>query len=271
MMKILRSYFMNNITYRIATILFCLGLYSCNSDGNRDLIKNNDLIKNWNSYPMPSNADTLRKYDYSPKEWTVFIKNDQVHVTTALATNDQLKLPINIEQEADSKTKISFLSVDDGYLIGFYRGEWGGHLKWFSKDGKHNYLISDDEIVQFIKRDGKNYAIQGLAHMTISEGSIINIEKNNGKWGAKEYLKLPTAPDAIAIDRNNNFIIITSKSLLKVGTDSKIVTLKEKGIWYNQLYTNSMVIKDDVIYAGMRAGVYKYNLLNNKEAWLLPY
>jgi hypothetical protein len=166
--------------------------------------------------------------------------------------------------------KISMLKVDDGYLVGFYRGEWGGSLFWFSKDGKKYYQISDDELVQFIKRNGKNYAIQGLAHLGMSEGGVIKIEKINGKWKSKEYLKLPTAPDAIALD-NDDFIIVTSKSLLKVDNNIKISVLIDRAVWYNGLYPNSIVVKKNIVYAGMRAGVFKYNLTTNKQNWLLNY
>jgi len=248
---------------RIFIILICLSCFSCHAQVDKS------LIDNWKSYAIPTNQDTLRKYNYSQNEWSVFIKDNKVHVTKNRLYHDPSIVPFKIN--SDEKDRLSILKVEDGYLIGFYRGEWGGHLDYFSKNGKDHYLISGDEIVQFIKKDSKIFAIQGLAHMGMSEGSIIKITKENGKWTSKEYLKLPTAPDAIGLDRNKNFIVITSKSLLKVDSNAKINVLIEQGIWYARLYTNSIVIKDDIVYAGMRAGVYKYNLQTGRQEWLLPY
>jgi outer membrane protein assembly factor BamB len=88
----------------------------------------------------------------------------------------------------------------------------------------------------------------------------------------RDYLKLSTAPEAVAIDDHDNFIIITSKSLLKVDNNAKTSTLINTGIWWHAaLNTNSLIIKNSIVYAGMRAGVYEYDMNVGKEYWLLPY
>ena len=255
----------------ISTILICILWSVCYSQENKN------LIKNWQSYTIPTNQDTLRKYNYSNAEWAVSLRNDSIYAGKYIERSgyDLSKLPFKINPDTKEKKemygKISLLKVEDGYLVGFYHGEWGGSLFWFSSDGKKYYKISNDEIVQFITRDGRNYAIQGLAHLSMSEGSIILIGNEKGKRTSGEFLKLPTAPDAIALDNHHDFIVITSKSLLRIDGNNKISILIDRGIWYDGLYTNSMVIKDNIIYAGMRAGVFKYNLSTGQQNWLLPY
>ena len=193
-----------------------------------------------------------------------------VHVNKSRPFHDESIVPFKIN--TDEKEQLSALKVEDGFLVGFYRGEWGGHLDWYSKNGDNHYKISDDEIVQFIKRGDKIYAIQGLDHMSISAGSIFTIEKTDGRWTAGQYLKLPSEPRSIALDLSNNFFVITNKSLLKIDTGRKIITLVKNGFWHSTFYSNaiSAAIKDSVVYVGMRAGVYKYNLLTGKQEWLLP-
>jgi len=105
----------------------------------------------------------------------------------------------------------------------------------------------------------------------MSEGSIINFEKENGKWVVQEYLKLPKAPYCFNLDSKKNFIILTSNNLIEVDMNKNIKTIVDAGVWTNGLYPNSLVIKDDIVYSGMRAGVYKFNLSNGKQEWLLPY
>ena len=53
-------------------------LFSCSSCYSQE---NMGLIKNWHSYPIQTKDDSVVKYNYSPKEWTVFIKNDEVFAT----------------------------------------------------------------------------------------------------------------------------------------------------------------------------------------------
>ena len=250
---------------RIVIIIICISCSSCYSNVDKS------LIDNWKSYSIPTSPDTLRNYYYSPNEWRVFIKDNKVHVAKNQSFDDKSLVPFKISH--DGKEVLSALQVDDGYLIGFNRGEWGGHLDWFSKDGKVSYEISGDEIVQFIKRKGKNYAIQGLAHLTMSTGSILIIEKENGKWVSKEYLKLPVAPNSIGLGVGDDFFIITNESLLKIDGNRKVIPLVNKGFWFNNIYSDSIsiVVKENIVYAGMRAGVYKYNLLTGMQEWLLPY
>ncbi|HWD87638.1 MAG TPA: hypothetical protein VG367_05885 [Mucilaginibacter sp.] len=251
---------------RYTLIIALFTFTSCYSQVNKT------LVDNWHSYAVPTNRDSLKKYSWSQNDWAVFIKDGNVNAKKQNRHIGADTLPFKIDpkvyKDAFCRGKISVIRVDDGYLAGNYRGEWGGDLYWFSDNGKKYYKISDDEVVQFIKRDNQIYAIQGLAHLGMSEGSIIKIEKSNNKWIAIEYLKLPTAPEAIALDKDKNFIIITSKSLLKIGSLSHAKFLIEKGMWY-YLYPTSMVIKDNIVYSGMRAGIFRYNLATGEQKWLM--
>ncbi len=248
-------------------MLICFVCSSCHAQTDKS------LLENWQNHPISTNQDTLQKFNYSLDEWQVFSKNDTIRVVKYKHNTERSYLPtkIKLPEDNDSKMDISVLKVTDGFLIGFYRGEWGGYLCWYSADGKHHYKISDDEIVQFIKRDEKYYAIQGLAHLGMSEGSVVNIYKEGGRWKSKQYIKLPKAPAAICVDKNNDFIIITSESLLQIESTNKVTTLIENGLWSNGLYPNSVVIKNNILYSGMRAGIFKYNLSTHQQNWLSPY
>ena len=200
-------------------------------------------IDKWKAYDVPVNEDTLSNYNHAQDDWTVYLKDNKIYSTNS-RTKTSDTLPFKIIPTEEEKYKIggrrSVIKVDNGYLVGFYRGEWGGNLYWISRDGKSKYEISGHEIVQFIKRDNKIYAIEGLAHLGRSEGSIIEIKEVNKKWTAVEYLKLPSAPDGVDLAQNNNFVIITSKSLLTVDINLKIDILIEKGFWWAALYPTSL-------------------------------
>jgi hypothetical protein len=230
-------------------------------------------INKWTSYSIPLNPDSLNKYGFDLLgEWTVFIKNKEIFATkTRKKISDTL--PFQIVSREKEKYKIggqrSAIQVNDGYLVGFYRGEWGGNLYWFSKDGKQKYEISNHEVVQFIIRDNRIFAIEGLSHLSASNGNIIEIKKNGNKWISVESIKLPSAPYGVDIDDNKNLIIITSTSLLKIDTNFKIDILTEEHFWYPGLYPTSLVILDNIAYIGMRKGIFKYNLASKKQEWLM--
>jgi len=258
--------------------------------------ENLTFLKNWKSYPVPTNEDTIYKYSFAQNDWFVYLDGDEIRVDDVknYRRNPRAKLPFEIRQSNSNVINISaplaglidVFEVEDGYLVGFNRGEWGGELYWFSKDGKKRYEISRHQIVQFIKRDNKIYAIEGLAHLG-TKGSIIEIEKQKRKWVAKEFLKLSTAPEAIQLDSKENFIVVTfgtdwsfdeggnviinaSPGLFSIDREADVDTLVKVGIWGDYLYPSSMVIQNDVVYIGMRKGVYKFDLATKREEWLLP-
>ena len=259
-------------------------------------------MKNWNTYPIPEN---ITGYNSAQNDWIIYLDKNEIRVVddrsyTYKQNLSNKKLPFKVEQTG----LIDVVPVKDGYLVGFNRGEWGGKLCWFSKNGKKKYEIFGSFLsspVQFIKRNNIIYAITGLSHLGMSYGSIIKIGKEKEKWTAEEFLKLPDAPYAIQLDSKDNMLVFTSSGLFSIDKMSNLDTLAvkyrrpiipiielqlpgsvdtlkitqkpieihPKWLW-GFLYPTSMVIQNDVVYVGMRGGVYKFDLTTRKEEWLLP-
>jgi hypothetical protein len=118
--------------------LICLLFVSCNFK------KDKTLIENWEIHPVPQHLDRADTGYYAPHNYFVFLQNNKVHVVDSL--NYQEKRPPFPVMTGDSmfngKGTLPYIRVDKGYLVGFNRGEWGGSLYWFSKDGKQYYKIS---------------------------------------------------------------------------------------------------------------------------------
>lgn len=226
----------------------------------------------WKSHTIPTNSDTLVKYNWSKLEWNVFKSNGQVYAKLAGKMPFE-KLPFRInpmdeKEKHDMEGYRAFLEVDDGYLVSFWRGEFGGNLYWFDKKGEKRQPIYRALISQFIKRENKIYAIAGLDHMGLSMGGIIEIRKENSNWSLSNYLNLNNAPYAIEIDKKDNFIVITSDNLLSIDTNKRIDTLISKGFW-NALYPTSIVVSNNIVFIGMRQGVFKFNLSTHNKDWLM--
>lgn len=121
--------------------------------------------------------------------------------------------------------------------------------------------------MSFAELDNKVYAIQGIAHLNLSRGSIIEIKKENGKWVTEHYLTLPHAPEGIDV-HGAKFIIITSNALIKVDKEKNIEYLIKDGFW-GYLYPTSLVVKGNEVCVGMRKGLFNYNLMTGHQNWLM--
>jgi len=233
------------------------------------------LIGNWKALTIPTNEDTVYSYNSSDTNWIVYQKNNKVFVREMMDTVDRTYLPFktpapkSYSKMEEFSGKRSFIKVNDGYLVAFWRGEFGASLFWFSNEGTTYYKVNGASAVQFIKRGNEIYAINGLAHLSMSSGSLLKMSFENNKWVASEYLALPFAPYAISLDSNNDFIIVTSDNLIKVNSKKQIKTLLKTDFWQG-LYPTSSVIEGECIYIGMRKGVYEFNLRTKVSKWLLP-
>jgi len=230
-------------------------------------------ISHWHSYPIPSNQDTLMKYNWSKLEWHLQKNGKKVYAKLPKNLQGDKKLPFELKalttrEKEEITGDISFIEVDSGYLVSFWRGEFGGSLYWFDKNGETRKKVARAMIVQFIRREDKIYAIAGLAHMGYSNGGIIEVRKENGEWKLFDYVPLHDAPYAIDMDKQKNFVIVTSSHLFLVDQKKHVDTLVAKGFW-EMLYPASLVVNKKQVFVGMRQGVYKYDLATRKEEWLM--
>ena len=211
---------------------------------------------------------------YSDITWRVFIKKGR-----AMASDDpkpQSKAsaqPKFVAKAAKFVGGSAFAAVADGWLVGFNEGEFGAALYWFSRDGKRNYKISDDQVVAFVSLTDGIYAVQGLAHMSLSEGSIVRISRPsaNTNWTSTTVVELPAAPYTVSLLRDKTMLITLSSSLVSVGPDHKVRTLLADAPWRG-LYPNSSVLSPDEkeLYIGMRQFVGEFDLTTHKLRLLIP-
>lgn len=232
-----------------------------------------DDISEWIAVTPPTEPTSSMAANWSTHEWRVVLENGVVYarqrnIEEVSGEKPDFEIPASKEMNGERH----YMLVPDGWLVGFNAGEWGGSLWWFSATGKDNYKISDDQIVSFLKRDGEIMAIEGLAHLSISKGSIIKVEKekDTGKYVSLRILNLNAAPEAAILDADNSVIVVTTSGLFKASGDklTKIVD----GFW-SMLYPNSIVVDAQRnVYIGMRQGVAKISLSdsNQKIDWLVP-
>lgn len=213
--------------------------------------------------------------DYSNLNWRVYLDHGQARGALGGDPDEvqQADRP-PFEPKADKFAGANrFAAVDDGWLVGFNHGEFGAALYWFSRGGNRHYLISNDQVVAFFLRPDGIYAIEGLAHMGASCGSLIRVARKtkNGKWQAERFVRLPFAPYTIALKRDGNMIVALSDSLVSVASNGEITTLIPDAPWGSLYPSSSVILPDDTkLYLGMRQYVGEIDLTTNKLRMLVP-
>jgi len=86
------------------------------------------------------------------------------------------------------------LKVENGWLTGSDRGEWGGELVFIDEEGNSTILLNKN--IEDIYRLGElTIATAGLAHLGKNNGAVYKLELNNsGDWVVAPWIKLPGVP-----------------------------------------------------------------------------
>jgi hypothetical protein len=138
--------------------------------------------------------------------------------------------------------------VEDGWLVGFSGGEWGGGLWWFAEDGKKNDRVARGNINGLVRSESAVFAIEGLAHGW-SRGSVLRLTAKDGNWVVEEFVKLPErglAGTAV----NNDLVVVTDSKVVKVTREGKVEPLVE-GLDLVGDPTSVVVAKSGTLYVGI--------------------
>jgi hypothetical protein len=163
------------------------------------------------------------------------------------------------------------LRVPDGWIAAYNRGEFGAAVYWFSPDGIKKRKLSDHQINQFMCDGDRIFAVEGLAHLELSEGSMIEILKEKNSWKVIEFLPLPGAGQAIAQIGSGDYLVLTSEMLLRVNLEREMKILLASAGW-NMLYPNSVSTDGKNVYIGMRQFVARCKLARSVQnfEFLIP-
>lgn len=256
-----------------AIFAFAIGLSAAEPEYSRD-------ISGWQEIPVPpegENPDRAVWYfaaNYSDISWRVYLENTRPKARLIHSANDDLPDPAPFDAKADNFSGAShFKKIDDGWLVGFNHGEFGSALYWFNDDGKQHYKISNHQVVAFFSLSDGVYAIEGLAHMGASCGSVIRITRsaNVARWQASRVVRLPYAPNTVAVRRDGSILIVLSDSFVSVDQDHHVTTLISDAAW-GGLYPSSSILlpNESRLYVGMRQFVGEVDLATNHLRLLVP-
>lgn len=238
-------------------------------------------IARWWTAPAPPPESERKAHktwffaaNYSDIEWHVAADHGRVLADRAESRLPQRRPKADFSPKAGRFVGASaFARVDDGWLVGFNHGEFGAALFWFSADGQQNYRISDHQVVDFFELPDGIHAIEGLAHLGMSAGSVIRISRTaaGAQWRADTLARLPFAPYAVSVRKDGSLLITLSDSLVSVGKDRQVVTVHPQPLW-SGLYPTSSVLSADEgrLYIGMRQYVVEIDLATKAARYLVP-
>jgi hypothetical protein len=174
-----------------------------------------------------------------------------------------------------SRSNITALEMLDGYLVSYNRGEFGGEVRWISRDKGQDYKITDSNINVLYKIDEHRVlALEGLSHLLSTEGGIIwfgnnDFEKN---WKVVKTIDLDAEPTAMLKTNDGAYLIVVGNELIRLSDDYKITQIHES-IW-KSLRPKSIVLSDSGdIYLGMKFFVLRLRRDGGKykETWFYTY
>src|SRR5690554_1402988 len=207
----------------------------------------NDLLSN--ELPTYKEARTFKSN--GKNEYEVYEENGTGYFRSfnykkIIGPEIELKIVYDTINYRDFGGRQQNVKLENGYLIGFDNGEFGGSLYWFGDNGIDNYKICNGNIKDIIFIDDKIFVTEGLAHLSRDRGQILELEFNDGRWISKKFMDLKNVPYSTQLTTKNELIILTSKQLLKVSSDKMKIELITDGFWLG-LYPNSSIILNDIV------------------------
>ncbi|HEX7599368.1 MAG TPA: hypothetical protein VF518_14220 [Polyangia bacterium] len=173
------------------------------------------------------------------------------------ALPSQIKL-IPRRGEAEFAGRRHWVGVEDGYLVGFDAGEFGGSTWWFSADGAHRRKLSLPAADQFPENVhgfaslGKDVlAFEGLVHMGFNVGRVTRIRRvADREWRPSRFVDLGACPLAIIQESESAWLAAITSGILRIDGQARVnpVWLSPGG---HGFYPNSLV-RDEagVVYLG---------------------
>ncbi len=114
------------------------------------------------------------------------------------------------------------IKVEDGYIVGASRGEWGGELMFIDGNGAFTKIL-DDNIQGIYHTTSGVVVVAGMAHLSSNRGMLYTVIKQaDGKWAAVKWRALPGVPRSSDLRENGDLFIGSPFGSVLVSPDGSI-------------------------------------------------
>ncbi|MEO8796302.1 MAG: hypothetical protein ABI551_00325, partial [Polyangiaceae bacterium] len=222
--------------------------------------------------PLPA-SETIECANLSTREWKVGVRDGGIDLALRTRDDDGDPMPFAFHptkrDEAALHGSHHVQAVEDGVLVGFDDGEYGGALYWFSRDGKARQKLGSENVIGFATLENGLVAVTGLAHLGMSIGHLIHVAKDGAEWKATPWVDLGGAAETFAVESKASMLVLTTGGLHRItasGSDNELAKTN-----YDSLYPSSMAIDNrGIVYIGMRQFVTRFvpTAQSYREEWL---
>lgn len=246
----------------LATIAPCL---HCQSAG----------LKGWSAYPKPKmDSPDMICGNRSRMRWVVASSGSQIRITQ-WSNPVPADLPLHLDETTFSARKSArrhVLEVDDGWLIGFDAGEYGGALWWLSQDGSKRERLVNENVQGIAMLGSRIVVLTGLAHLSMDTGHAFDLTHGHeGRWRAGLRTDLGASPLAFTVQPDMSIMFMTFSGVRRLEPNGKVEQLSDGDFGF--LYPGSVaVLPSGEIYVGMNLYVMRLTPSNAgyREEWFIP-
>jgi hypothetical protein len=200
----------------------------------------------------------------------------RVVVTPQALARDDYYLPlssadVSLPEDANRHSIV----VEDGWLVGFDAGEFGGGLWSVRRDGQHVRVPLEGvpswarNVHGLVPQPDGPLAFVGLAHLSAEYGAVLRCARLNGQWKATLVARIGGTPTAVGSEANGGAVFVTARTIGRVSPSGAVQTLLRRD--FDGLYPASVATDTKGnIYVGMRGVVVRLAVGAKQEDWLVP-
>lgn len=198
-----------------------------------------------------------------------FSLNHSNHECAVLNVNGKLEIvsPSKIRKSQNPADDCTCkLKIKDGTLKGKNWGEWGGEL-YYEPDNvkKLNTIIKKGNIKYIFEHNEKLYFIEGLAHLTTSNGALYELSRTGKNFTFKKIYDFEDAPEVFTY-LNGKMLIAGSENFYVLDNLKKELVFQK--MFWDGLYPNSIAIFDEKnVFVGIRSGIVRLDLIEKKATF----
>lgn len=163
-------------------------------------------------------------------EWTVSSAGRPLAVSAHRPTETVDALPFGYPPDRDRRGERHAVEVDDGWLVGFNAGEFGGGLWWFSRGGERyrrvlpakrvangpDAMYLPENVRGFARRGNDVLVFMGLDHLDARSGRVFRARKATAGWALDLVAGLDRCPQAWLVE-GEHVLVVTGGGLWSVG------------------------------------------------------
>jgi hypothetical protein len=207
--------------------------------------------------PPKDGSQALQCANYSTQQWRVSLENGSLVMGEAPKANPKAVLPAHIRLKRGMSGQRSTLKIQNGWLLGFDGGEFGGGLWWSNEDGSQTSRILNENVKGILATSKGVLVLVGLAHIDLDVGKVFIIPDSAKPKEIRRLVSLDGAPQAFAIESPTTVLVTTTHGVSRVSFSGNLEVLAHAP--FSLLYPNSMVVTaDKAIYVGMRLLVVRF-------------